>query len=219
MEAKGKEGSERHRRLAASHNLMWEATCRRWIVVFMLWDMPDPGSQALRRGRLSVKGCSYFITFCTQDRKKGLDHEVIFNAFMREAISLSEEGLVRLRCLLLMTDHVHLFFQLISDASLGRIVGRMKAKVLPSLRTEGLAWQESFHDRLLRSGEEEGQVMVYIFLNPYRADLLPARQTWPFWWISPEDQKWFRGLDVERVLEPEWIQSRKGIGDKSPPTT
>jgi hypothetical protein len=40
-------------------------------------------------------------------------------------------------------------------------------------------------------GDDIGQVLQYIFLNPYRAGLIPASASYPWFWLGDDEKKWF----------------------------
>jgi hypothetical protein len=57
----------------------------------------------------------------------------------------------------------------------------------------------------MRREEDRLPVMLYIFLNPYRAGLLPENKPWPGYYCCEEDWVWFRALTNESVPVPEWL--------------
>ena len=45
------------------------------------------------------------------------------------------------------------------------------------------AWQRDFYEHRLRVGEDIEAYAFYIFLNPYRAELI-SMGAWPAWWSA-----------------------------------
>ena len=48
-------------------------------------------------------------------------------------------------------------------------------------------------------------VFLYLFLNPYRANLIGSAESWQWFYCSPDDWLWFGPLTNERCAFPEWL--------------
>jgi hypothetical protein len=57
----------------------------------------------------------------------------------------------------------------------------------------------------MRHNEAMLPVFSYVFLNPYRAALVPAGERWPGYFCSDEDWAWFGGLTNAGCPLPEWL--------------
>jgi len=163
------------------------------------------GHAALRRGRVSTPNAAYFLTVCTNHRAAGLNELPIASRIVDEMRAMQIDGVWSVRCAVVMPDHLHLLFELGAKLSLGKAVSRLKAKTSAALRRSGLAWERGFFDRRLRAADDVLDVILYIYLNPYRAGLCERSKRWPWFHCHPDDWKWFRGyLDTDRP-PPEWL--------------
>ena len=108
------------------------------------------------------------------------------------------------RAWVIMPDHLHLFFEL-EQLAIGQVVGRLKVRTRAALRADALAWQGNFYEHRLREGENAEDVLRYLWLNPYRAQLVPPNATYAHFWMCAKDRAWFvPSLDDARPL-PEWL--------------
>ena len=105
-----------------------------------------------------------------------------------------------------MPDHLHLLIRLGESLPLGECVKLFKGRLSPCLRPARLHWQDGFYDHQLRPADDELAVFLYIYLNPYRAGLLPGTKTWPGYRCRPEDWAWFGALTKECTPQPEWLR-------------
>ena len=144
-----------------------------------------PGHAALRKGRSSVAGQIYLVTFATHGRYA---HFADWR-FAREASSLlaSAEAWPEARLLawVLMPDHWHGLVQLAEGANLSRSVGVCKGRSARILRQRheslGPVWGRGFHDRALRHADDLRAVTRYIVMNPIRAGLVRSVREYPYW--------------------------------------
>ena len=72
---------------------------------------------------------------------------------------------------IVMPDHLHGLLILGGQEALplGGIIGKFKSRVTKTLRARGqadFAWQERFHDTVLKDFKELDQVRAYILDNP-----------------------------------------------------
>ena len=163
------------------------------------------GYRALRQGRYSQGGGEYFVTFCSADRQTGLTADSIAASILSEIGLMEAEHIWTVRCAVIMPDHIHLLIQLGEKLSLGRTIARLKSKSTKQLKPAGLHWQEGYFEHHMRPNEERLPVFHYIYLNPYRAKLLPEEKTWPWFVCGPEDQAWFSSYLNQGLPEPTWL--------------
>ncbi len=143
----------------------------------------------LRKGRASLDGQVYLVTFTTVFRAPLFaDPETARVA----CTALTDMRLWRHAALLawvLMPDHWHGLIQLDNEA-LSRTVQRLKCNTARRVNLVaarcGAVWAPAFHDHALRSEEDLLHVARYIVLNPVRAGLVRRVGDYPYWdaiWI------------------------------------
>jgi putative transposase len=166
---------------------------------------PHHGHAALRRGRNSEPSSSYFLTVCTDNQKTGLIDADVSKVIWQEITLMETDGSWQLRCAVIMPDHVHLLIRLGGLLSLGQTIQRLKAKTSPALRGKDLKWEHDFFDRKLRSDEPLLPIFLYIYLNPYRAELCKTAEKWVDYRCCEDDWGWFRPLLDQDSPPPEWL--------------
>ena len=167
---------------------------------------PGRGHEALRRGRWSKPGADYFLTFCTRERRPGLTSPELVAAILAQSQKLAVENTWQTRPAVIMPDHIHLLVTLAVDCELSTAVRLFKGRLAPMLSGEGLRWQHAYFDHRVRSAEDLLPIFLYIFLNLYRAGLVPSPQTWPGYFCSEEDWRWFGELTNASCPHPEWLR-------------
>jgi REP element-mobilizing transposase RayT len=167
---------------------------------------PGKGYGALRHGRRSAPNADYFLTLCLRRPSCGLLGGDLTGRCLEEMRRLEQDGRWEVRCAVVMPDHLHLLVTLVADTELSAAVRLFKGRLVPNLRSYGVGWQPSFYDHRLRPDDDRLPVFLYIFLNPYRAKLLPADQTWPGYYCATTDWTWFGDLTRESCPEPEWLR-------------
>lgn len=168
---------------------------------------PTKGHAALRRGRVSIPGAEYFLTVCTGQGRVGLPSPGVAEAILSEARAMDADNTWKLRCAVVMPEHIHLLAILGERLSLGKSIARLKSKTNPALRLRdpALEWERDFFDRHVRPDEDRIALFLYIYLNPFRAGLCPGNQLWPWFWCSEVDWAWFKDhLEADRPV-PEWL--------------
>jgi REP element-mobilizing transposase RayT len=168
---------------------------------------PHRGHDALRRGRSSQPGATYFLTLCTENRAPGLTTTAIAERIITEAHALTADTTWRLISATVMPDHVHLLITLGERLSLEKSISRLKAKTsaLLNARSPALIWQRGFFDHKLRAEEPLSAFLLYIYLNPYRAQLCERTAAWPWFHCRAEEWIWFKdSLDAD-LPQPEWL--------------
>ena len=170
--------------------------------------MPAPlkGYGALRRGRYSAPDTDYFLTICLQRPSQGFLHADLQASCLTELRRLETNGIWTARSAVVMPDHLHLLVTLGSDTELSAAVRLFKGRLSPALRRHGTRWQPSFFDHRLRAGDDLLPVFLYVFLNPYRANLVPADKTWPGYYCAESDWAWFGQMTRESCPEPAWLR-------------
>ena len=124
----------------------------------------------------------FFITFCTQQRRKLLASDTVHTAFVSFATRAHFEQNVALGRYVIMPDHVHFFVRRPDDLELGRWVGMLKQALAKQIEPAGTLpiWQRSFFDHVLRSDESYAQKWNYVRENPVRAGLVTNAEDWPY---------------------------------------
>jgi putative transposase len=162
--------------------------------------------EALRRFRASLPHADYFLTMATADRQRGLTSAGVGESIRREVSAIEASGYWMVRGGVLMPDHVHLLVSLHDTLPLDRVIARFKAKTRPSLLSAGLRWQPNYYEHRLRTTEAIESVLMYIFLNPYRAKLITAAQSYPWFWLGTTESAWFQPqLDDHRPFA-DWLR-------------
>jgi putative transposase len=165
---------------------------------------PKPGYEALRKHRWSASGAEYFITFKTQ--QGGLVSAPVLEFLNGQREQLMREGYWRVRTWCVMPDHIHVLFALGVMADLARCLRLFKGRLSPALRANNARWQEGYYEHRMREEEDRLPVFLYIFLNPYRANLLPVADVWPGYFCSSEDWDWSGTRTNSSTASPEWLQ-------------
>ena len=168
--------------------------------------IPGRGHAALRSGRWSSVGAEYFITVCTADRKPGLADSGRPKTLLSHAESLGREGIWQLRTAVVMPDHLHLLVVLQASDGLAAAMRLYKGRLAVDLRGSGLRWEKGYFDHRFRPQEDCLPVFLYIFLNPYRAELVVPGQKWPGYYCAEEDWEWFQSLTDSGTPFPEWLR-------------
>lgn len=167
--------------------------------------MPNPtkGHAALRRGRWSSSGATYFLTMCTEGRKSGLDHHDLSSALLLHA--RAEDADWHVRTAVVMPDHLHLMIELGRALDLPAAVRRFKGRTSVLLRAHELHWPRGCFDHRMRAAEDLLPVFQYIYLNPWHAGLLKDRQTWAGYFCAKEDWSWFGEIAESSCILPQWL--------------
>ena len=164
----------------------------------------DKGPNALRRGRSSQPGVSYFLTLCVVNRAPVLIPDAA-RVILTEATRMMTEGIWELRCITVMPDHLHLFITLGKCRTLDQAVARLKVAAKSALRRHAATWQSNFYDHRLRANDSLEATIRYIWMNPYRKNLIPVTEEWLWFYCRPEDWAWFKGSTDLGHPHPEWL--------------
>ena len=147
--------------------------------------MRRPGYAALRKGRHSIAGQVYLVTFTTARR---VPHFATADVAMRAASRIGDARLwtdARLLAWVLMPDHWHGLIELGPGARLSGVVQRLKSNTARGVRAAhpaiGRVWETGYHDHALRNEERLADAARYLVLNPVRASLVTRVGAYPFW--------------------------------------
>ena len=167
---------------------------------------PRRRTSDLLKGRISIPGARYFVTICLQRPGANLAASPEGRALADIAATVFAPPDASLLCATLMPDHAHLLLALGSRLSLARLVAKFKAQSRRFLPV-GAIWQRNFFEHRLRPGEAAGDYALYIFLNPYRKDLLRRTAPWPLWMLGPGvDFDFLRQLEDGGCPPPQWLE-------------
>jgi REP element-mobilizing transposase RayT len=168
--------------------------------------MPTRQTERLHNYRHSVAGARYFITCCTGGRLAGLTQPAIRETILNEVQQSDHQEDTTTLAFVLMPDHLHWLFSLGARLAIGRVVARLKAETHATLGKADFSWQRDFFEHRLRSEESAEDYARYLFLNPYRARLLPPASTWPGWWCpTPRLLQFTDRLDASGGPPAEWL--------------
>ena len=150
-----------------------------------------------RLERVWVEPPLYFITTCTEKRRKVLAQDAVVDILLDEWRSGSKRQGWLLGRYVVMPDHVHFFCAPEIEAkSLSDFVGgwkRYTSRRINALLRSGTAspatiahpgarafWQAEFFDHVIRSDESYDEKWEYVCHNPVRAGLVSSPNDWRF---------------------------------------
>lgn len=142
---------------------------------------PTRRTSDLLIGRFSRPRFTYFVTLCEVNRQPVLTEARTATAIRDAILGLHQAADLELVAGTLMPDHVHLLFVLGERLSLSRIIGKLKTQTSGPLRDGAARWQDNYYDHRLREADAREPFAKYIFLNPYRANLLSRKESWAHW--------------------------------------
>jgi REP element-mobilizing transposase RayT len=93
-------------------------------------------------------------------------------------------------CYCIMPNHVHLVFTILDcGKSLSDIMKRLKGSsaiaINKNLKREGSLWQAESFDRLVREEKELYNIIKYVLLNPFNANLVSDWREWKHTYCHP----------------------------------
>lgn len=143
------------------------------------------GHRALRRGRASIPGQTYLVTFTTCQRIRLFDESGNATVVARSLHALDVWKTTALLAWTVMPDHLHLLFTLSHVDSLQGVVQKVKSNTARELKgydlSLGQVWARAFHDRALRRDEDVRGIARYVVLNPVRAGLVRRVGDYSYW--------------------------------------
>ena len=145
---------------------------------------PRPGLHALRRGRVSIPGQYYHVTFATVNRAHRFTDwpsgRPVINAL--QAAERTADAHTLAYCL--MPDHLHWLLEL-GQQPLAQVVGQLKGRSSRAYRAglavDGHLWQRGYYDHAIRRDESLRNVARYLVANPLRAGLVTRIGDYPLW--------------------------------------
>lgn len=148
--------------------------------------MPQPKRDHLHRlSKVWIKNPVYFITLCTDERRKLLTNPTsagILISALRDSSSIHGWAVGRY---VIMPDHVHFFASPQMEAkSLSAFIRDWKKWTTRKLHDAGIVspsvWQTEFFDHVLRSSDSYEEKWNYVRENPVRAGLVASAEAWPY---------------------------------------
>ena len=121
-------------------------------------------------------------------------------------MAMNQDGTWKLRAATIMPDHLHLLIVLGERLALGRTISRLKSKTSAKMRETGIEWERDFFDHKLRADDSVLPLFLYLYLNPYRSDLITADQMWPHFICAEDDWNWFKDHLQDDRPPPEWLR-------------
>jgi putative transposase len=128
---------------------------------------------------------SYFVTFCTRDRKETFDSDEHVECVREQILRTCSERRFAIPAAVFMPDHVHLLVRgldkdshFISCMTLAR-----RRSALTYRRTfEADLWQDGYFERVVRDADDERGAIRYIVNNPVRRGLCRAPEDYRYAW-------------------------------------
>ena len=142
-------------------------------------------SHLLRKGRVSQPFYFYVVTIATNNRKKFFTSFSLAHTVIRELYILQNEQAVKTISYVLMPDHIHWQFQLLSKYTLSEVLKRFKGRSTQSINKviqhQGCIWQKDYFDHQIKNEADLVNQARYIVANPLRAGLIDNIGDYPFW--------------------------------------
>ena len=135
------------------------------------------------RGFAYCGRCSYFLTFCTHERRATFRDQSVASMVVEQILRAAKRFEFDVLAYCLMPDHAHLLVHGRSDRSdLHRFVKRAKqssGQIYARSVREPL-WQDSYYDHVVRPEENLAGIACYIIQNPVRARLVASPLEYQF---------------------------------------
>ena len=160
----------------------------------------------LRKGRVSLPGARYFLTCATIRPQTHLIDPACAKPVIETLHRLEQDTDLTLFCATVMPDHLHILLALSGRLSISRLIAKLKALTRNALTPYNIRWQTNYFEHRLRPEEPANPYAMYIFLNPYRAELIKRQAVWQ-WWLCEEhaDFDFLTHLDAGRFPPSEWL--------------
>ena len=138
-----------------------------------------------RLERIWIKDPIFFITTCTENRRKILDNHASANIIENELVMAKERHGWYVGRYVIMPDHIHFFCSPDEEAKdLRRFMQAWKEWTSKRLAREcGIfehIWQKEFFDHMLRSEDSYQEKWQYVLNNPVRAGFAKKAEEWPW---------------------------------------
>ncbi|MEO6005148.1 MAG: transposase [Opitutus sp.] len=165
----------------------------------------EAGYEALRGGRVSIRGARYFVTVCTHARRQGLNESTVATELKEQLASMDRENIMITHAAVIMPDHLHVLFTLSGERTIGQVVARAKFGTRLTLSTAGLRWQGNYFEHRLRSTDPLEDVVRYLYINPYAAGLVASTEPYPHFWTDRTVASWFNPTLNHHRPFPGWL--------------
>jgi putative transposase len=171
---------------------------------------------ALLRGRGSIPGAIYFVSWVTQNRKPFFGDEPNRQLARQHLATIDGSGDGSIMAGTVMPDPIHLLLELGSRLPLSAVMAKIKAAITRA--SLGAKWQRNYFDHRLRTSDSAEDYARYIFMNPYCAGICPLDRPWSGW-ISSKTVRWqFEDKSREgQFPQPEWVGQAQRLGQHLPP--
>lgn len=177
-------------------------------------ERPQRKTEHLRIGRLSVPHARYFITLCAHSRKTDLSSPDIAESIRDGWRQQHRDEDYILHCATIMPDHIHWLCTLGERLSLAQIISKFKSHTKAALTGNQLLWQRNYYDHRLRAETAMEVFAKYIFLNPYRKELITTDVAWPWWTLNKNYIPEFSTLlKNEKYPQPEWLPNQRPLNE------
>src|SRR5271157_5138787 len=146
--------------------------------------MPKLFKPRLQRLKTLFTDCPiYYLTICTQDRRKILANPQIHESFRRFAQNATDWQVFVGRYVI-MPDHVHFVAAFSPQSpSLDKWIKSWKnalSKTLRAMHIPPRHFEKDFFDHVMRSEESYEEKWLYVRDNPVRAGLVKRWEDWPY---------------------------------------
>jgi putative transposase len=166
----------------------------------------------LRWGRVSQDGHTYFLTPCVKNRRAVFADAATASVARDVLRQLNADGDAVIDAATIMPDHLHVLLTLGNRLRLGQVNAKFKSLIRRYAHADW-DWLSDGFERQVRNDESAEAYAFYIFMNPYRANLISRDEHWPWWFCADESQ--FRFLFVlaeDPIVPAEWVERSVMIG-------
>ncbi|WP_010170258.1 REP-associated tyrosine transposase [Pseudomonas sp. PAMC 25886] len=143
-----------------------------------------PQSHRLRTGRFSEPGRAYLVTAVVHNRQPLFTNFYLGRLLVTEFRRAHEQKWGSSIAWVIMPDHFHWLVQL-EQRSLSQLMQAVKSRSTHTINRArngtGAFWQNGYHDRGIRDGEDLRHLARYIIANPIRAGLVERAGDYPLW--------------------------------------
>jgi REP element-mobilizing transposase RayT len=147
----------------------------------------------------------HFLTVNCRGRKPGLATPHFNFEFHAALHLLVLEGQWQVRSAVVMPYYVHLHVHLPAHLDTATVLQRFKDRLTPCLEPTELTWEDGYCDRRIAPGEDCLALFHYLYHSPYEAGLIPSIESWPGYYCTEGDWRWFRPLARRPCEYPPWL--------------
>ncbi len=137
----------------------------------------------LRKGRVSLTNHYYIVTMVSHNRNKLFTKLNMNRCLIKHMQELEREQRIKSIAFVIMPEHLHWQFQILSNNTLSNIVRLFKGRTAASFYQFEVyrLWQKGYYDHLIRNEEDLIASVRYIIANPLRAKLIANVADYPYW--------------------------------------